>query len=79
MLDLPLEITAADDAAALGAAMLGGVAAGSFADVPAAVAACVRVTGRVEPDPAWREPYAEGYAAFRRIYPAIAGLRAAGG
>jgi xylulokinase len=79
VLGLPLEITAADDAAALGAAMLGGVAAGSFADVPAAVAACVRVTGRVEPDPAWREPYAEGYAVFRRIYPAIAGLRAAGG
>ena len=30
VLDLPLEITAADDAAALGAAMLGGVAAGSI-------------------------------------------------
>jgi xylulokinase len=78
-LDLPLEITATDDAAALGAAMLGGVAAGSFPDVPAAVEACVRVTGHVDPDPAWRERYAEGYAAFTRLYPAIAVLRAPGG
>jgi len=78
-LDLPLEVTAADDAAALGAAMLAGVAAGSFADAAAAVESCVRVVGRIDPEPAWREPYAEGYAAFRRLYPAIASLRAAGG
>ena len=78
-LDLSLEITAADDAAALGAAMLGGVASGLFADVAAAVDSCVRVVGRVDPDPSWRGPYAEGYAAFRRLYPAIAGLRAAAG
>ena len=78
-LDLPLEVTAADDAAALGAAILAGVAAGSFADAAAAVESCVRVVGRIDPEPAWREPYAEGYAAFRRLYPAIASLRAAGG
>jgi xylulokinase len=78
-LDLSLEITAADDAAALGAAMLGGVASGLFADVAAAVDSCVRVVGRVDPDPSWRGPYAEGYARFRRLYPAIAGLRATAG
>ena len=77
-LDLPLEVTAADDAAALGAAMLAGVAAGSFADVSAAVESCVRVVGRIDPEPAWRDAYADGYAAFRRLYPAIASLRAAG-
>jgi xylulokinase len=77
-LDLPLEITAADDAAAFGAAMLAGVAAGWFADAAGAVESCVRVVGRIDPEPAWREPYAEGYAAFRRLYPAIASLRAAG-
>ena len=77
-LDLPLEVTAADDAAALGAAMLAGVAAGSFADVFAAVESCVRVVGRIDPEPAWRDAYADGYAAFRRLYPAIASLRAAG-
>ena len=44
----------------------------------AAVAPCVRVVGRVDPEPAWRDAYAGGYAAFRRLYPAIASLRAAG-
>jgi xylulokinase len=77
VLDLPLEITATDDAAAFGAALLGGVAAGTFADVPAAVEACVQVTGRVDPDPAWRDAYARGYTEFGRLYPALAGLRGA--
>jgi hypothetical protein len=58
--------------------MLAGVAAGSFADVSAAVESCVRVVGRIDPEPAWRDAYADGYAAFRRLYPAIASLRAAG-
>ncbi|HYX86736.1 MAG TPA: xylulokinase [Gaiellales bacterium] len=72
-LDLPLEITATDDAAALGAAMLGGVAAGVFPDVAAAVASCVGVTGTIEPDADWRAAYAEGYATFGRLYPALRG------
>jgi xylulokinase len=71
VLDLPLEITATDDAAALGAALLGGVAAGIFPDVASAVAACVRVTATVEPEPHWREAYAEGHAAFQHLYPAL--------
>ena len=74
VLDLPLEITATDDAAAFGAALLGGVAAGTFTDVPAAVSACVRVVETVPPDPAWRDAYAHGYEAFARLYPAVAGL-----
>jgi xylulokinase len=74
VLDLPLEITATDDAAAFGAALLGGVAAGTFADVPAAVKACVRVVETVPPDPAWSDRYADGYATFARLYPAIAGF-----
>jgi len=77
VLDLPLEVTATDDAAAFGAALLGGVAAGVFADVPAAVDACVNVVGRVDPDPAWGDAYAHGYEAFGRVYPALVGLREA--
>ena len=46
---------------AFGAALLGGAAAGVFADVDDAVARCVR-TG-AEPDPAWVE-YAEAYPAL---------------
>jgi xylulokinase len=71
VLDLPLERTAVDEGAAFGAALLGGVAAGVFADAGEAVAACVAPAGRIEADPAWRETYAEGYERYRRLYPAL--------
>jgi xylulokinase len=71
VLGLPLELTAVEEGSAYGAALLGGVAAGVFADVQEAVAACVRVRDRVEPNAAWAAPYEEGYARFRALYPAI--------
>jgi len=71
VLDLPLERTQVDEGAAYGAALLGGVAAGAFADAHEAVARCVRVAGRVEPDPDWRVVYAEGWQRFRELYPAL--------
>ena len=56
VLGLPLERTAAsEDGAAFGAALLGGVASGAFADAAEAVAACVHVTDRIEPEPAWQD------------------------
>jgi xylulokinase len=76
VLDLPLERTAAEEGAAYGAALLGGVAAGVFADVHDAVAATVQVTGTVEPEPAWREAYADGYARYRQLYPFLRRLEA---
>ena len=51
VLDLPLERTAVEEGAAYGAALLGGVAGGVFADVHEAVAACVRVRDRSSPIP----------------------------
>jgi xylulokinase len=71
VLDLPLERTAAEEGAAYGAALLGGVAAGTFADVHEAVAATVRVTERIDPDPEWVGAYAQGYDRFRSLYPAV--------
>jgi xylulokinase len=73
-LDLPLELTAAEEGSAFGAALLAGVAGGVFADPHEAVAACVRVRDRVEPDPSWRDVYAEGYDRYRRLYPALESL-----
>ena len=75
VLGLPLERTAAEEGAAYGAALLGGVAAGVFADAHDAVARCVRVRDRVEPDPAWQDAYDEGYARFRRLYPTLRALQ----
>jgi xylulokinase len=71
VLGIPLERTAVEEGAAYGAALLGGVAAGVFRDVHEAVAACVRVRGIVEPEPAWGTSYEAGYESFRRLYPAL--------
>jgi xylulokinase len=74
VLDLPLERAAAEEGAAYGAALLGGVAGGVFADVHEAVAACVRISGTVEPEPAWRDVYETGYERYRAAYPALRSL-----
>jgi xylulokinase len=72
ILGVPLERTAgADEGAAFGAAMLSGVTTGVFADAAEAVAACVRVTDRIEPEPSWAATYDRGYARFRALYPAL--------
>ena len=72
VLGLPLERTAAsEEGAAFGAALLGGVASGAFADAAEAVAACVHVTDRIEPDDGWRPAYEDGYARYRELYPAL--------
>jgi xylulokinase len=78
VLGLPLERTAAsEEGAAFGAALLGGVATGAFADAAEAVAACVHVTGRIEPNPDWRGAYEDGYGRFRELYPALKPLETA--
>jgi xylulokinase len=77
VLGLPLERTAAQEGAAFGAALLGGVAAGVFADVHEAVDACVHVHETVAPDPDWVSAYEAGYARFRRLYPALRPLEEA--
>ena len=54
---MPIELTAVEEGSAYGAALLGGVAGGVFADVRDAVARCVSVRETVEPDPAWQAVY----------------------
>jgi xylulokinase len=71
VLGLPLQRTGAEEGAAYGAALLGGVAGGVFADVHDAVAACVRPGPVVEPEPTWERAYGEGYERYRRLYPAL--------
>jgi xylulokinase len=71
VLEVPLERTAAEEGAAFGAALLGGVAGGVFADVQEAVSATVRPTQAIEPEAKWIEPYAAAYDRFRSLYPAL--------
>ena len=74
VLDLPLERLAVEEGAAYGAALLGGVAGGVWADPAEAVEACVRPRGRVDPEPGWVERYAELRERFRALYPALRGI-----
>jgi xylulokinase len=72
VLGLPLERTAAsEEGAAYGAALLAGVGGGVFASVEEAVAACVRVTGRIDPDSVWEPAYEHAYSRFRLLYPQL--------
>ena len=70
-LGLPLELTESEEGSAYGAALLAGVAGGVFADVHDAVDRCVRVTDVVEPNPGWRDHYAEVGVRYRALYPAL--------
>ncbi len=66
-----VEIIAADEGAAYGAALLAGVGAGLWPDVDTACSAAVKVEKKVSPQPRNAPVLRESYAAFRRLYPAL--------
>ena len=73
-----VEILEAEEGAAYGAAILAGVGAGMWSSVDAACSAVVRVAQRVAPQPAAVERMNTSYAAYRRMYPAIASVLGSG-
>jgi xylulokinase len=75
VLDLPLELTAVEEGAAYGAALLAGIRAGVWRDAGEAVAACVRVRATIGPDASWQRAYEDGYGRFRSLYPALKEVR----
>jgi xylulokinase len=76
VLRLPLERTAVEEGSAYGAALLGGIATGVFADADEAVARCVRVRDTIEPDRDWTDVYDRGHQRYRALYPALRPLEA---
>jgi xylulokinase len=62
------------EGAAFGAALLAGVGAGAWADVPSACKAAVHVTGSTKPDPTQVQAYQAQYPVFRALYPALKGF-----
>jgi xylulokinase len=72
------------EGAAFGAALLAAVGAGAWPTVPAACDATIAVTGRDAPEAQAQRVYAELYATYRDLYPALKpsfarlGIRAAG-
>jgi xylulokinase len=59
------------EGAAYGAALLAGVGAGAWGDVPSACKAAVKITGSTSPDPAQAEVYRKAYSLYRELYPAL--------
>ncbi|MGA9799912.1 MAG: xylulokinase [Terriglobales bacterium] len=67
----PVEIVAAEEGAAYGAAILAGVGAKAWPSVDAACDAVVRVAGSVQPNSEDSLAMEKAYAVYRRIYPAM--------
>jgi xylulokinase len=74
VLGLPLETTESEEGSAFGAALLAGIRVGVFSDADDAVARCVRLKRRIEPE--W--DYDDGYRLFRRLYPTLLPLEDSG-
>jgi xylulokinase len=71
----PLTIIDEAEATGVGAALLGGLAAGVWPDMDAALAAIVQPRHIVEPDATWVAHYDELFrAVHRRLYPTVAPL-----
>jgi len=70
-----VEILAAEEGAAYGAAILAGVGAGYWSSVDQACEAVVRVAARVEPNRDATALMQRNYQVFRRIYPALRQIR----
>jgi xylulokinase len=64
-------ITTSTEGPAFGAAILGGVAAGSFTSVEEGSDALVHVTKRIVPDAATAARYRDLHAIWRSLYPAL--------
>jgi xylulokinase len=66
-----VEIVAAEEGAAYGAAILAGVGAGAWSSVEQACDAIVRVAKRIAPNPKECTTMHQAYHTYRKIYPAL--------
>lgn len=71
VLRLPVDSIATEEGPGLGAAMLAAVGCGVYKSVAEIAEEMVQVTGTVEPNPEASARYDEGYAKFKRLYPAL--------
>ena len=70
-----VEILQAEEGAAYGAALLAGVGAGSWSSVDEACLASVRVDREIKPIAGNEAIMNQQYQVFRRLYPALRGIR----
>ena len=70
-----VEVLTAEEGGAFGCALMAGVGVGHWADLNQACAAAIEVAERIEPEAADLAAYKTGYAAWRKVYPALKTLR----
>ena len=71
VLDAELVTVNTTEGAAYGAALLAGVGAGAWADVPSASDACIKITGSTQPEPSQVDAYQKAYSLYQELYPAL--------
>ena len=71
VLNIDIDILAAEEGPGYGGAMLAAVACGEYSSVEEAAGKLVRVTETVSPDPEIATRYATQYQRFRAIYPTV--------
>lgn len=71
ILNVDIALLAVDEGPALGAALLAGVGAGVFPDVQTAADRCVALREVLRPDPQAAAAYAERFAFYQSLYPAL--------
>jgi xylulokinase len=59
------------EGAAYGAALLAGVGAGAWTDVPSATDACIKITGSTQPESSDVDVYQKAYPLYQELYPAL--------
>jgi xylulokinase len=59
------------EGAAYGAALLAGVGAGAWTDVPSAADACIKITGSTQPESSDVDVYQTTYTLYQDLYPAL--------
>jgi xylulokinase len=70
-----VELLAAEEGGAFGCALMAGVGVGHWADLDHACGVAIEVAQRIEPDEQDVAAYKTGYAQWRKLYPALRGLR----
>ena len=71
VLGIPFDALEVEDAGTVGCAMMAGIASGAYRDLGEAKAAMVKKVGTYGPDTIRHERYAEVFARYERLYPAI--------
>jgi xylulokinase len=70
-----VEVLVAEEGGAFGCALMAGVGAGHWNNLDEACAQAIAVEQRIEPDAVDVAAYKDGYARWRKMYPALRSLR----